>query len=42
MPRVEIMERNIAFEQDPVKFNEAWLPREQALSERIQKPRVGR
>mgnify|MGYP000843922537 FL=1 len=38
--RVEIMERNIAFEQDPVKFRETWLPREQALSNRIQKARA--
>jgi len=37
--RVEIMQRNIAFEQDPVRFREEWLPREQALSAKIEKAR---
>lgn len=37
--RVEIMERNIAFEEDPVAFREDWLPREKALSAQIKQAR---
>jgi Mg-chelatase subunit ChlI len=33
--RVQIMERNLAFEADPEAFREEWLPMEQALSEKI-------
>jgi Mg-chelatase subunit ChlI len=37
--RVQIMERNIAFESDPESFREEWLPREQELSEQIAQAR---
>ncbi len=37
--RVEIMQRNIGFELDPVKFRQEWLPSEQALSKQIEKGR---
>jgi Mg-chelatase subunit ChlI len=37
--RVQIMERNIAFETDPEAFREEWLPKEQELSEQIEKAR---
>jgi len=42
--RVQIMERNIAYEADPVAFREEWLPKEQELSEQIARARqlVGR
>ena len=37
--RVQIMERNLAFEADPEAFRQEWLPMEQELSERIAKAR---
>lgn len=37
--RVQIMERNIAFEADPVAFRQEWLPKEQELSVKIAKAR---
>src|SRR5690606_5295639 len=37
--RVLIMERNLAFEADPEAFQENWLPREQALSQQIERAR---
>lgn len=37
--RVQIMERNLAFEANPEAFREEWLPREQELSEQIAKAR---
>ncbi len=37
--RVQIMERNIAFETDPEAFREEWLPQEHELSEQIAKAR---
>ncbi len=37
--RVQIMERNLAFEADPEAFREEWLPRELELSEQIAKAR---
>ena len=37
--RVQIMERNIAFESDPEAFREEWLPREFELSEKIAQAR---
>ncbi|MGV8049419.1 MAG: ATP-binding protein [Anaerolineaceae bacterium] len=37
--RVQIMQRNIAFEQDSVKFRQDWLPSEQALSDQIKNGR---
>jgi Mg-chelatase subunit ChlI len=37
--RVQIMERNIAFETDPEAFREEWLPKEHELSEQIAKAR---
>jgi Mg-chelatase subunit ChlI len=37
--RVQIMERNIAYEADPVAFREEWLPKEQELSEQIARAR---
>ena len=37
--RVQIMERNLAFEADPEAFRQEWLPKEQELSERIEKAR---
>lgn len=33
--RVQIMERNLAFEADPEAFRQQWLPKEQELSEQI-------
>jgi len=33
--RVQIMERNLAFEQDTKSFREEWLPREEELSRKI-------
>ncbi len=33
--RVAIMERHLAFEQDPEKFREEWQPKEDELSQRI-------
>jgi Mg-chelatase subunit ChlI len=33
--RVQIMERNLAFEADPEAFRNEWLPRERELSEKI-------
>lgn len=38
--RVAIMERNLAFEQDPLAFRQAWQEKEQALSERIARART--
>jgi Mg-chelatase subunit ChlI len=37
--RVQIMERNIAFEADPEAFREEWLSKEQELSQQIEKAR---
>jgi len=37
--RVQIMERNLAFEADPESFRQEWLPSEQELSEQIAKAR---
>lgn len=37
--RVQIMERNIAFEADPEAFREEWLVKEQELSEQIAQAR---
>jgi Mg-chelatase subunit ChlI len=37
--RVEIMERNLAYESDPEAFREEWLPKEHELSEQIAKAR---
>ncbi len=37
--RVAIMERNLAFEQDPEGFYEKWRPQEQALARRIEEAR---
>jgi len=37
--RVEIMQRNVAFEQDSERFRQEWLEQEQALSAQIQKAR---
>ncbi len=37
--RVQIMERNIAFESDPEAFRKEWLPRENELSEKIARAR---
>ncbi|MDY6874013.1 MAG: magnesium chelatase, partial [Chloroflexota bacterium] len=37
--RVQIMERNIAFESDPEAFRKQWLPKEQELSAQIEKAR---
>jgi len=37
--RVQIMERNLAFEADPEAFRQEWLPKEQELSEQIAKAR---
>lgn len=37
--RVQIMERNIAFESDPEAFRKEWLPKEQELSEKIENAR---
>jgi Mg-chelatase subunit ChlI len=37
--RVQIMERNIAFESDPEAFREEWLLQEQELSEQIARAR---
>lgn len=38
--RVQIMERNLAFESDPESFREAWLGKEQKLSAQIEKARA--
>jgi Mg-chelatase subunit ChlI len=38
--RVQIMERNLAFEADPESFREEWLPMEQELSEQIAQART--
>ena len=37
--RVQIMERNLAFEQDAETFRQEWLPREEELSHKIEKAR---
>jgi Mg-chelatase subunit ChlI len=37
--RVQIMERNIAFESDPEGFRKRWLPHEKELSDQIEKAR---
>ncbi|MFQ5943282.1 MAG: ATP-binding protein [Anaerolineales bacterium] len=37
--RVAIMERNLAFEEDPVGFREEWMDREQELSQQIEHAR---
>lgn len=37
--RVQIMERNIAFEADATHFRENWMPKEKELSEQIEKAR---
>ena len=38
--RVLIMERNLAFEQDPEAFRAEWLPKEEALSQKISQARA--
>ena len=38
--RVQIMERNLAFEQDAVLFRQEWLAREEELSKRIDTARL--
>lgn len=38
--RMEILERHIAFETDPLAFREAWQPHEDELRERIQQARL--
>jgi Mg-chelatase subunit ChlI len=38
--RVQIMERNLAFEADPEAFREEWLPQEQKLSTQIARART--
>ncbi len=38
--RVQIMERNLAFEADPEGFRETWLEQEQELSDQIEKART--
>ncbi len=38
--RVQIIERNLAFEADPAAFREHWLPQEAALSKQIQQARL--
>ncbi len=37
--RIAIMERNLAFEQDPEGFYETWRPQEQALARQIEEAR---
>jgi Mg-chelatase subunit ChlI len=37
--RVMIMERNIAFEQDPEAFRQTWMKREQEVSKQIERAR---
>ncbi len=37
--RVAIMERNLAFDADPEGFRKQWLPKEQELSEQIERAR---
>ncbi|NLG72303.1 MAG: AAA domain-containing protein [Chloroflexi bacterium] len=37
--RVAIMQNNLAFERDPEKFRQDWMPKEKELSERIQQAR---
>jgi len=37
--RVQIMERNLAYEADPESFREEWLPKEKELSEQIAQAR---
>jgi len=37
--RVQIMQRNLAFEADPEAFREEWLPREEEISRRIERAR---
>lgn len=38
-PRMMILQRHIAFEENPVAFREQWLPHEQELGERIVRAR---
>jgi Mg-chelatase subunit ChlI len=38
--RVQIMERNIAFEADSVRFREEWMPKEKELSQQIENARM--
>jgi len=38
--RVQIMERNLAFEQDAEAFRQEWLPREEELSKKIENARM--
>jgi len=38
--RMDIMERNLAFEQDPQGFYTQWLPQERALAQRIEEARA--
>ena len=38
--RVKIMERNLAFEDDPAEFRTKWLPKEKELSQQIEKARL--
>ncbi len=37
--RMQIMERNLAFESDPSAFREGWMPKEQELSHQIEHAR---
>jgi Mg-chelatase subunit ChlI len=37
--RMQIMERNLAFEQDAEAFRQEWMPREEELSKRIEQAR---
>lgn len=37
--RIKIMERNLAFEEDPQRFRERWRPKEEKLAEQIKKAR---
>ena len=38
--RVLIMQRNLAFEEDPDKFRQQWLPHEQEVSKQIEQARL--
>lgn len=38
--RVEIMKRNLAFEANPEKFREDWLPMEKEISQQIERARL--
>lgn len=38
--RVQIIERNLAFEADPERFREEWLPKEEEVSKQIEQARL--